>query len=66
MGKSHSVLYFKDKFMLKKNMNNIFSAENANNDTAEAVYKNYEVERPAKNGKYSGELRNRVIKKINE
>ena len=30
MGKSHSVLYFKDKFMLKKNMNNIFSAENAN------------------------------------
>jgi len=35
-------------------------------DTAEAGYKNYEVERPAKNGKYSGELRNRVIKKINE
>ncbi len=30
LGRSNSVLYFKDRFMRKKEMNNIFSAENAN------------------------------------
>jgi len=30
LGRSNSVLYFKDRFMQKKEMNNIFSAENAN------------------------------------
>ncbi|MDM8548518.1 AAA family ATPase [Desulfobacterales bacterium HSG2] len=30
LGRSNSILYFKDRFMQKKDMNNIFSAENAN------------------------------------
>lgn len=30
LGRSNSILYFRDRFMQKKEMNNIFSAENAN------------------------------------
>ncbi len=30
LGRSNSILYFKDRFMQKKNMKNIFSAENTN------------------------------------
>jgi len=30
LGRSNSVLYFRDRFMRKKEMNNVFSAENAN------------------------------------
>ncbi|MCP4110142.1 MAG: AAA family ATPase, partial [Desulfobacteraceae bacterium] len=30
LGRSNSILYFKDRFMRKKEMNNVFSAENAN------------------------------------
>lgn len=38
MGKSASILYFKDKFMQKKDMNNIFSAENANDGVLHVLF----------------------------
>ena len=38
LGKSHSLLYFKDKFMLKKDMSNIFSAENANDGVLHILF----------------------------
>ncbi|QTA80825.1 AAA ATPase-like domain-containing protein [Desulfonema limicola] len=38
MGKSTSILYFKDRFMQKKDMNNIFSAENANDGVLHVLF----------------------------
>lgn len=38
LGRSASILYFKDKFMQKKNMNNIFSAENANDGVLHVLF----------------------------
>jgi len=38
LGRSHSLLYFKDKFMRKKNMNNIFAAENANDGVLHILF----------------------------
>lgn len=38
LGRSHSILYFKDKFMQKKNMNNVFSAENTNDGVLHVLF----------------------------
>jgi AAA15 family ATPase/GTPase len=38
LGRSHSLLYFKDKFMRKKDMNNIFAAENANDGVLHILF----------------------------
>jgi predicted ATPase len=38
LGRSHSILYFKDKFMQKKNMNNVLSAENANDGVLHVLF----------------------------
>ncbi len=38
LGNSSSKLYFEDKFMQKKNMNNLFSAENANDGVLHVMF----------------------------
>ncbi len=38
LGRSNSILYFRDKYMLKKNMKNVFSAENANDGILHVLF----------------------------